>query len=212
MAKLRRMYHILRATFAMHLYAKCTAASWMRFFFFFFSSLFSRSRSNEIILRRRFDNDPCSFEKKREIKLRRYDIKHVSRYGKKEKEKRQRREYRYECRRRIGCGKLAENASFERTRLIRNSKLTDGIAIKWLVKKKKKGSFLLHLACFFTNRSFHPFISIAAHTLSPLFFLRFTVKYVYTFLVAVVVSLLFLSFPFVTFDNDNCVYVHTYIL
>lgn len=29
-----------------------------------------------------------------------------------------------------------------------------------------KGSFLLHLACFFMNRSFHPFIFIAAHILS----------------------------------------------
>lgn len=73
-----------------------------------------------------------------------------------------------------------ENASFERTRLIRARNSQTVFAINGLLKRE--GSFLIAPGMFLYID--HPFISIAAHTLSPthclsLFFsLRFTVKYV----------------------------------
>lgn len=88
----------------------------------------------------------------------------MERKKEKKKEKGQRRVIVTSYRRRIGRRK--QSASFERTRLIRNSKLTDGIAINGL-SKKKDHSYCTYGMFLYTNRSFHLFISIAAHTLSP---------------------------------------------
>lgn len=98
-------------------------------------------------------------KKKRKWRKKRKDDKnvrkyttHVSRFGESMSIHTNCRRIRCENRKRV----VPINTSVETNQSHRR------IAINGL----SKGSFLLHLACFFMNRSFHPFIFIAAHILS----------------------------------------------